>query len=209
MPTNSLGFFFFLQRIRDLEDKTDIQKRQIKDLEEKVCVQYEFQSLRFRSENNRSFTRCVSFLLSYCVSCPGRCSDSMTLTARQAPALQQRFCLQQPRLDMFAFCVDSCSFLRMFSFFSFPFLTFISFLKLHFEFCDSTLLFLLKIFFDSFLGKKKTILVILHKKPFLPKLQCPLDSKSKNLGWHMVIMPSCHFPQWPERVLQVNQHFQG
>uniref|UniRef100_A0A2K5Y4R4 Janus kinase and microtubule interacting protein 2 n=1 Tax=Mandrillus leucophaeus TaxID=9568 RepID=A0A2K5Y4R4_MANLE len=28
------------QRIRDLEDKTDIQKRQIKDLEEKVCVKF-------------------------------------------------------------------------------------------------------------------------------------------------------------------------
>lgn len=105
----------------------------------------------------------------------------MTLTARQAPALQQRFCLQQPRLDMFAFCVDSCSFLRMFSFLSFPFLTFISFLKLHFEFCDSTLLFLLKIFFGSFWGGGD-ILVTLHKKPFLPELQCPLDSKSKNLG---------------------------
>lgn len=34
----SLLFFFseYLQRIRDLEDKTEIQRRQIKDLEEKV-----------------------------------------------------------------------------------------------------------------------------------------------------------------------------
>lgn len=30
------AFFSAFQRIRDLEDKTDIQKRQIKDLEEKV-----------------------------------------------------------------------------------------------------------------------------------------------------------------------------
>jgi len=30
------AFFSNFQRIRDLEDKTDIQKRQIKDLEEKV-----------------------------------------------------------------------------------------------------------------------------------------------------------------------------
>lgn len=30
------AFFSDFQRIRDLEDKTDIQKRQIKDLEEKV-----------------------------------------------------------------------------------------------------------------------------------------------------------------------------
>lgn len=30
--------FLFLQRIRDLEDKTEIQRRQIKDLEEKVGV---------------------------------------------------------------------------------------------------------------------------------------------------------------------------
>lgn len=32
------NFPHFMQRIRDLEDKTDIQKRQIKDLEEKVCI---------------------------------------------------------------------------------------------------------------------------------------------------------------------------
>lgn len=31
---------FLFQRIRDLEDKTDIQKRQIKDLEEKVHVKF-------------------------------------------------------------------------------------------------------------------------------------------------------------------------
>lgn len=31
-------FLHFVQRIRDLEDKTDIQKRQIKDLEEKVFI---------------------------------------------------------------------------------------------------------------------------------------------------------------------------
>lgn len=33
---NLVAFFSNFQRIRDLEDKTDIQKRQIKDLEEKV-----------------------------------------------------------------------------------------------------------------------------------------------------------------------------
>lgn len=31
-----LDFSEYLQRIRDLEDKTEIQRRQIKDLEEKV-----------------------------------------------------------------------------------------------------------------------------------------------------------------------------
>lgn len=37
---NSAHFSPF-QRIRDLEDKTEIQRRQIKDLEEKVGVKYE------------------------------------------------------------------------------------------------------------------------------------------------------------------------
>lgn len=114
-----------------------------------------------------SFTHRVSFLLSYCVSCTGRCRDSLTFTVRQAPTCQQRFCLQQPLGDMFAFCVDSCSFLHVFSFLSFPFLTFVSFPKVSFEFCDSTLVFLLKIFSVPF-WEKKIILVILHKKPFLP-----------------------------------------
>lgn len=32
-------FFFVLQRIRELEDRIDLQKRQIKEIEEKVQIQ--------------------------------------------------------------------------------------------------------------------------------------------------------------------------
>ena len=39
-PCKAFSFSPFFQRIRDLEDKTDIQKRQIKDLEEKVSVKF-------------------------------------------------------------------------------------------------------------------------------------------------------------------------
>lgn len=66
-----LAFFPLLQRIRDLEDKTDIQKRQIKDLEEKVCVKFNMYVLQpfffFRWENTLSFAHCTFFALSYFV----------------------------------------------------------------------------------------------------------------------------------------------
>lgn len=67
-------FFSFLQRIRDLEDKTDIQKRQIKDLEEKVNFNIYF-NLYFFNQKIISILLSVRVLfpLSY-VCCIGRCS---------------------------------------------------------------------------------------------------------------------------------------
>lgn len=40
-------FFFDLQRIRELEDRIDLQKRQIKEIEEKFLFLFLFFSLAF------------------------------------------------------------------------------------------------------------------------------------------------------------------
>uniref|UniRef100_A0A2K6G2L3 Janus kinase and microtubule interacting protein 2 n=1 Tax=Propithecus coquereli TaxID=379532 RepID=A0A2K6G2L3_PROCO len=65
------------QRIRDLEDKTDIQKRQIKDLEEKVCVEFNIYFILYLLNLKVILILLTAFafcLLSYCVFCRGRCS---------------------------------------------------------------------------------------------------------------------------------------
>lgn len=58
---NNLWFMFLsMQRIRDLEDKTDIQRRQIKDLEEKVRHIITAQSL---TQMIKMFPSCLPFFV--------------------------------------------------------------------------------------------------------------------------------------------------
>lgn len=206
-PTNVfLLIFSFLQRIRDLEDKTDIQKRQIKDLEEKVCIKFNICFILYLfNERVVLILLPVSSLslLSYCGLGIGRCRYRKCRTHLQlGPGFQQSLGHQSPTLDIFELCVGSYSFLC----FLLLFLVFISFPKLSSEFRYSTLS-----FENIFSTLKKSFPLLFIKSPFILVLQFYFNREFRILGWHMITMPLITFSEiWKRKCFfQVNQCLGG